>query len=194
MSDYYSEWTAVWSDYLIPGEYVKWTGQPARRIRFQPIYLFIIPFTFVWCGGVIGAAAASVMNYIEGEGGIVEILFNLPFFAGGAFFIYVLYILPLMRRRQTRYAVTNMRVMEYFRGKINTVSIEPHTPVMISAVSKRGTASVTVGAPYDDPREQAKRPGELVRDMSNLTPGIITMMDIPEAERVYRLIMHRDEG
>ena len=178
-------------EYLLPGETVRWTGRPGKRIGFQPIYLFFGPFMTVWCGGVISATVAEILNFIDGNGELFLLFFFIPFWAGGAFFVYILFILPLMRRKLTRYAVTDMRVLEYYRGTVNSVSIEPHTSIMMTKVSKHGTASVTVGASYDDPRMQVRQLGTFHPEQLYGTPGMITMRDIDEPAKVYSLITNR---
>ena len=176
---------------LSPGETVRWTGRPGKRIGFQPAYMFFIPFMTVWCGGVFCATVAEILSVIDGEGELFPLFFLIPFWAGGAFFIYILFIRPLMRRRLTRYAVTDMRVLEYYRGTVNEVPIEPHTPIMMSPVSKRGTATVTVGASYDDPRLGVGSFGTFHPEQTEVTPGMIIMRDIDEPARVYSLIRDR---
>ena len=176
---------------LSPGETVRWTGRPGKRPGLQPIYLFFIPFMTFWCGGVIFATVAEILSCIKGEGEPFLLLFFIPFWCGGAFFIYILFVHPLMRWRLTRYAVTDMRVLEYYRGTVNSVPIEPHTPIMTSPVSKRGTATVTVGASYDDPRFAPGTLRGFNPARTELTPGLIIMKDIDDPARVYSLIRDR---
>lgn len=87
--------------------------------------------------------------------------------------------------------MTDMRVLEFYRGTVNSVPIEPHTPIMMSPVSKRGTATVTVGASYDDPRLDCDTLRGFNPARTEVTPGMIIMKDIDEPARVYSLIRDR---
>ena len=183
----YFEQEEWYRDFLADDEHVLWTGKTERAFAFYPIYLFVIPFMCVWCGGVITATVSILKEVIQGGENPLSLLFMLPFWAGGSFFVYMLLIRPVIRRKNTRYAVTNKRVMEYYKGSFNALFIGSHTPVSISGISKRGTGTVTVGyqnGPYNS---------NLSLKIPVLNNGIIEITDVAEPRKVYDLIVSQGE-
>ena len=179
------EW---YRDFLTADEHVVWSRKSERLFSFSPAYLFFIPFMTIWCGGVIMATVSLLMEAVRGEASPFALLFMVPFWAAGAYFIYILFIRPVMIRKHTRYAVTNKRVMEYYRGSFNAVLIGSYTPVMISETSKRGTGTVTVGGQ-----------GNLYYAGLSLNapwynPGMIEIIDVTEPRKVYNLIVSQQNG
>ena len=177
------EW---YREFLTADEQVKWTGKAERIFAFYPIYLFLIPFMCVWCGGVIYGTVTQLIDLTHGEGNLFFLLFLTPFWAGGAFFVYVIFIMPVRRRKYTRYAVTNRRVMEYYRGSFNAVFIGSFTPVRLSETSRRGTGTITVGY-----RSDSDNAGASIR-MPWQYSGAIEITDVAEPHMVYNLIVTQD--
>ncbi len=171
-------------NYLNPGEYVKWSGKSEMKAGFNPVYLFLVPFFTVWCGGVIFGTISIFMQVIyEGESPFF-LIFMIPFWAGGIFFVYTLFILPFKLRKYTIYAVTNKKVMQYYRGKIRFINLEPLPLIQMSVINKYGYGSITVGGTYN------------ASDYSNFFPmlpgqnqGSIVISNIKEPAKVYNLIL-----
>lgn len=183
----YFEQEDWYRDFLTADEHVLWTGKSERLFHFYPIYLFLIPFMTAWFGGVITATVTIFMDAIRGEDSPFFLLILVPFWAGGSFFIYMLFIRPIRLRKYTRYAVTNKRVMEYYRGSFNAVYIGSFTPIRISKTSRGGTGTITVG--YQSSQYSSGQ--SLTIPVQN--NGIIEITDVAEPQKVYNLIVSQGE-
>jgi hypothetical protein len=91
---------------LLPGERLLWTGRPAGGLLLTTRDVFLIPFSFLWCGFVIfwilGAAAS-------GGGGFV--LIGIAFLCFGLFFSVGRFGFDAWLRNGTRYGLTDRRVL-----------------------------------------------------------------------------------
>lgn len=171
-------------NYLNPGEYVKWSGKSEMKAGFNPIYLFLVPFFTVWCGGVIFGTVSTLIAAIQGEAEWFGLIFMIPFWAGGTFFIYYLFVLPYMLRKHTRYAVTNKKIIQKYKSKVKFISLDPMPQIQMSVINKYGYGSITVGGTYE------------TSDYSNFFPmlpgqnqGSIIISNIKEPAKVYNLIL-----
>ncbi|MBO4869397.1 MAG: hypothetical protein J5585_06755 [Clostridia bacterium] len=170
-------------EYLSVGEYVKWSGKSEKKTGFNPTYLFLIPFMTVWCGGVIMATVSLILQAASGEGSYLFLLFMIPFWAGGTFFVYTLFIQPYLLRKYTKYAVTNKKVIQYYRGKAKFINLDPLPLIQMSVMNKYGYGSVSVGGTYN------------VSDHSNFFPmlpgqnqGSIVISNVKDPAKVYNII------
>ena len=169
--------------YLSADEYVRWTGRPERKISFQPVYLLYLPFCIVWCSAVIIATAGSLIAAFAGEGSPFVLFFMIPFWAAGSFMVYVFFVRPRRYRKYAVYAITNQKVIEKYRGRINIVNIDP-TPLVQMSVSKRsGFGSISVAGSL-----------QTWYDQDNFTGNTITIIitNIKDPEKVYKLIVNKD--
>lgn len=179
--DYFED---LWyRNYLIPGEYVKWNGKSERKTGFNPLYLFLIPFFTIWWSGVITATIALTEQAFSGETSFFDLVFMIPFWAGGSFFIYALFILPYVLKKKTMYAVTNKKVMQYYRGKVRFINLDPMPLIQMSVINEHGYGSITIGGTYN------------ASDYSNYFPmipgqnqGSIVISNIKDPTKVYQLI------
>ncbi len=182
MGDYFDQ--ADWyRQYLSDGENVRWTGKPEMKIGFQPIYLFLIPFFTVWFGGVLTATVSSIAGAVNGESDLFMLFFMIPFWAGGGFFVYMLFILPYLQRKHTRYAVTDKKVVEEFRGKVKMINLDPTPLIQLSVINKRGCGSISIGGTYN-------AAGYATTFFSSpwQNQGSIVIMNIKEPAKVYDLL------
>ena len=174
------EW---YRQYLGVGEYVKWSGAPEKRGSFNPIYLFVIPFMLVWCFSVVTGTVDIIRDIISGEGEVIELFFMIPFWVGGVFMIIAIFIAPAVTRRNTKYAVTNKRVIEKCGKRVNMISLDPMPNVQVNVGGKRGIGSVTVGSDNvyvnDGPRFMSFNRGRTG----------ITLSDIKDPTKVYDMIV-----
>ena len=114
---------------------------------------------------------------------MIELVFMIPFWVGGIFMIVAIFIAPAVTRRNTKYAVTNKRVIEKCGKRVNMISLDPMPNVQVNVRGKRGIGSVTVGADNvyvnDGPRFMSFNRGRTG----------ITLSDIKDPTKVYDMIV-----
>ncbi len=187
MSDYFNDDSWL-NEYLEKDEYVKWTGKSEKNAGFNPLYLFLVPFMTVWCGGVIFATFSIILQILYDDTSVFFLIFMIPFWAGGTFFVYTLFILPYMLKKYTVYAVTNKKAIQYYRGKVKFINLDPLPLIQMSVINRYGYGSISIGGTYN------------VSDHSNFFPmipgqnqGSIVISNIKDPAAVYRLITEKDE-
>jgi len=131
------------SDGLLPGERVVWSGRPADGVLLTGRDAFLIPFSILWCAFVVfwmfGAATAG--------GGFA--IFGLPFVAFGLFFSIGRFWLDAWLRGGARYAVTNRRILILKRRPSSTfTSMElDRLPQVQVSEGAGGKGTLRFGAP-----------------------------------------------
>lgn len=173
-------------EYLTAGEYIKWSGKSEKKAGFHPIYLFLIPFMTIWCGGVVTATFGLLREVLSGDESYLSLLFMIPFWAAGIFFIFFLFIMPHRLRKYTKYAVTNKKVIEYYRGKVKFINLDPLPLVQMSVMNKRGYGSVTIGGTYDTEDHSGSFPV-----LPGQNQGSIVISNIKDPAKVYNLIISK---
>jgi len=101
------------------GETILWSGAPGTGVRFQAWDLFVVPFSFVWLGGIlavfIGGDTASKAN-------APSLLFLLPFLLVGGYFAVGRFLVDIWRRSVTAYALTRREAIVVVGGPWRRVS------------------------------------------------------------------------
>jgi hypothetical protein len=100
------------SDRLMTGERIAWTGEPARGLRLGPRDIFLIPFSVLWLGfvvfwisGVLGMGGDSFMalfgavSFLVGFVTMVGRFFIDAWLRGGTFYCLTNQRLLILRRR-----------------------------------------------------------------------------------------------
>jgi hypothetical protein len=92
---------------MLSGERTLWSGEPGSGIYFQPLDLFLVPFSLMWCGFAIfwsiSASASGAPRFFD--------LWGLMFVAFGLYFVLGRFIVDMWIRGSTHYAVTNRRIL-----------------------------------------------------------------------------------
>ncbi|MGY4396863.1 hypothetical protein ACVWZA_002048 [Sphingomonas sp. UYAg733] len=95
------------TDQLLPGEHIRWSGQPARGIVFSVQDIFLIPFSLMWCGFAIfwtfGATSSGAPAFFT--------LWGLMFVTVGSYFVVGRFAVDAWLRSRTRYVVTDRRIL-----------------------------------------------------------------------------------
>jgi hypothetical protein len=60
MDIHYYQLTAELEPELLPGERLIWTGKPGKGLLLRSSDWFLIPFSFVWFGGVLSSSNFSI--------------------------------------------------------------------------------------------------------------------------------------
>jgi hypothetical protein len=128
---------------LLSGEQVLWSGEPGKGIFFTGKDIFMIPFSLVWCGfaifWTIGATGAGAPNFFT--------LWGLMFVAIGLFFVFGRFVLDMLLRKNTHYAVTDRRILISRRAllpRFMSVRLDQLPDAKLS-LKNGGSGSITFG-------------------------------------------------
>ena len=99
---------AVFQNDLLRGEKILWVGQPETTVWFTGADIFLVPFSLVWSGIAI-TAAASALGSARGMGmfAFIPLLFTIF----GVYFVLGRFVYKYWRKKNTNYAVTDKRVL-----------------------------------------------------------------------------------
>jgi hypothetical protein len=160
--------TDVWQHDLLPGERVLWTGQPAKWTRLRAGDLPSIVFSIVWISFTLPWAASQLTQFARTAdlSRVPVALVSLVFVGGGLYISGGRFIFQHYRRRRTRYAVTDQRVLirTNLRGtRVDAISLDTLPSI---AIHDRGDGSGSI-----------------------TFSGIFEFMDIRKVQEVYQLIL-----
>lgn len=124
---------------MLAGERVLWSGEPGHGIYFQPIDLFLVPFSLLWCGfalfWVLGAQFAGAPESFD--------WFGILFVAFGLYFVFGRFLVDMWVRGSTHYAVSDRRILIERSGMFprqTVVSLADLPPLSLKPrASGRGT-------------------------------------------------------
>lgn len=138
---------------LKPGERVLWTGRPPQGIALRRLDLLLIPLSVAWFAGTMSLA----WQVFESGATIESKIMSAAFAAAGAYIVFGRFVTDAVLRKQTRYAITNHRVLVIggFAGK-NIAFFERPDPAQISVRDATGDrATVQFGEVWPLPRWHA---------------------------------------
>jgi hypothetical protein len=136
--DYY-QLTAELEPELLPGERLIWTGKPGKGLLLRSSDWFLIPFSFVWFGGVLSSSNFSILRLDQFS---VD-FFMIPFYLVGIYMSFGRFIIDMVQRANTIYGVTNNRILTrsgLFSKTTSSVPIKSLYEISINEnKNKRGT-------------------------------------------------------
>ncbi|MFD1258227.1 PH domain-containing protein [Mucilaginibacter terrae] len=124
---------------LLAGEKLIWTGKPGKGLLFRSADWLIIPFSFIWFGGVLSFPNFNILdkNHFSID------FFMLPFLVVGFYMTVGRFIVDIVQRVNTTYGVTNDRILirsGVFSKTTNSIHIKSLYDTSIKeANNKRGT-------------------------------------------------------
>lgn len=122
-------------EYLSEGEEILWRGVPSRGLIFRWWDVFFVPFSFLW------AAFVFLWTFMVVRGGAPQ-EFALPGYFSSIVGIYITvgrFIVDIIRRMGTQYAVTNKRAIilsGIFSKTFDAMHILPSTRVKVKGKRK----------------------------------------------------------
>jgi hypothetical protein len=93
---------------LRPGETVLWSGKPKSGLVFRGLDIFLIPFSFLWCGF---ALFWEFMALYSEDVPFFFALFGIPFVLIGLNMAFFRFITDANRRKNTIYGITEHRIL-----------------------------------------------------------------------------------
>ena len=130
-------------EHLEFGEKLLWSGQPRRGLMFRPYDVFVIPFSLVWCGGIIFQVATTFRQ----DAPIGANLPAIPFVLFGLYLVFGRFIIDAMIRTRTLYAITDRRVVivtGLFSRNVRSIDLRGLTEMEILE-GWRGRGTITFG-------------------------------------------------
>ena len=171
---------------LLRGERILWTGRPDPSRLLTKADVFLIPFGLVWTGGVASLFVAGFGD--PGPPGPVFLVMPLMFLAVGFYFVIGRFMVLRFRKRRTAYAVTDRRVLvrtEIVRRSLQAASFAT-LPAIQKSVRRDGSGSIRFGTNH--PFASMYKNTGLDFFGFAYGPSAPSFVDIPDVERVYRLV------
>jgi hypothetical protein len=133
---------------LTSGERVLWQGAPGQGIRFQAQDWFAIPFAAVWLAVIFTAVSATPASARDPGFYLIPPLFLLI----GLYMLVGRFILDMLSRAKTEYALTNRRAIietGLFRRSTRSINLAAAPEIRLSeGRSGRGTIEFGSGSPF----------------------------------------------
>jgi predicted membrane protein len=98
-------------DQLLPGGKVLWTGKPDPSILFAPAGMFLVPFSWLWGGGVLSITATMIFAEGEVTEPILAFVFMVFFVAMAIYILFGRFVYKNHRKKHTLYAITDKRIL-----------------------------------------------------------------------------------
>ncbi len=95
------------SDRLLTGEAVIWSGRPGQGLRLTPVDALLIPFSLMWCGFAVFWETKVLQSAAPG----FFALWGVPFIVIGIYFVVGRFPVDAWVRANTYYAVTDRRIL-----------------------------------------------------------------------------------
>ena len=129
---------------ITSGEKPLWCGRPRQGITFRGSDIFLIPFSFLWCGFAI-FWESSVFQSPNAPAFFV--LRGVPFVGVGIYMVIGRFFVEARQRQSTFYAVTSERILivsGVFGRSVKSLSLKTLSDVSLSEKSS-GAGSITFG-------------------------------------------------
>lgn len=166
----------IFKSHLADDEYIIWKGKPEKGSLFKAEDIFFIPFSAVWCGGALTWTFVALSDVI------------FPFIPIGIFFsavgLYISvgrFIHKAYRRKNTRYVITNLRVLSCYKNKVNTVNRSRIFQMNLKTF-KNGNGTIT----FED-GTASKHDAGFLEFLSNK----VSLENIADVNAVYRLLAQK---
>jgi hypothetical protein len=169
---------------LMAGETMVWKGAPHAGLLLRPIEIFLIPFTLLWAG----FAVFWNVTVWTSDTGPVFTLFGIPFLIVGLYATIGRFVLDILLRRATRYAVTNQRIVISRGSKTTSLDIR-HLPAL--ELSEHGDGSGTIRFGPAISLLRANNNFGIWQPSLDPTPQFIR---VPNVRSVYALIRKQAEA
>lgn len=132
---------ADFSQYLGPGEIIRWTGQPQQGLVLRMIDGLLVPFSLLWCG----FAVFWEMTVWKSGGPPFFLLWGGAFVCVGLYFVFGRFLVDAYLRSKIQYALTDQRalILAGFKGNdLTSIDLRTTSEVRYKDIDgSRGTIS-----------------------------------------------------
>ena len=105
------------NNYLLADEYVLWNGRPGNGYLCNKYDIFMIPFSIMWCGGVI----FWEIDVLKASAPLIFRLWGIPFVCVGLYMVFGRFIMKSYVRKETVYVITNKRILSFIKDQVKTI-------------------------------------------------------------------------
>jgi hypothetical protein len=95
------------SNNLLPGERLIWSGKPRQGLYFRATDLFLVPFSLLWGGFAIFWETSVIFSGAP----FFFWLWGIPFVLAGIYIVAGRFVVDAWARRNTDYTLTDRRVL-----------------------------------------------------------------------------------
>ena len=92
---------------LVPGETLRWTGQPRQGMRFRATDIIMIPFSLLWAGFIL----FWEWNAVYSAADWIFVLWGIPFILVGLYITVGRFFADRSIRARTYYGLTERRAL-----------------------------------------------------------------------------------
>ncbi len=156
----------------------EWQGKPKQGILFTSYDIFLIPFSFLWFGGAI----IWELMVLSSKAPDIYKLWGIPFILVGLYFTLGRFIHDSIIRENTKYVVTNKRIIIKKFNKIESISKGNWASLKLEEFAD-GTGNIF----FAEPLNFSFRMNWTMMLSSNL--GVPAFFRIQNAREVYSLLV-----
>ena len=176
----------VFSQELLPGEAMQWTGRPNPRVIFRAEDVGAIPFSLLWGGFAIFwmLGASNIWPFFANRPDKTfqwfGIIWGTPFVLVGQYFIWGRFVYARWKKKRTYYAITTRRalIVHYGLRSRNAVSAYfENLSIIDKKVRSDGIGSIAFGGAVSGEWRLGK----------NNSPRPPTFDDVDNADEVYQI-------
>lgn len=176
-------------------ERLLWTGGPPRGVRFHRYDIFLLPFGLCWTGFAV-YCEVSVLTHLRGPLLVFYALWGVPFLLVGFHMVLGRFIVDVVRRRKTFYALTDRRIITIYAGRRRRVTsvILRNFPSVWLEEKGDGSGSIVLGSWHEQGSWFAEMAGpavgpprlDIVEDVGDLYELILKVKDAATRARASR--------
>lgn len=129
--------------YLLAGESLQWAGRPKQGIVFRTVDFFLVPFSMIWCGGVMFGFFNAVSS-----GKVAPMVVTGFMSLIGLYMLVGRFIVDQRLREQTWFGLTQERAIvltTWFQPSVRSVVVNSVGEISLSE-NMNGTQSITFGS------------------------------------------------
>jgi hypothetical protein len=171
---------------LLAGERVVWSGEPSGGVIFTARDVFLVPFSLLWCGfavfWTVTATGSGAPTFFA--------LWGAMFVCIGLFMVFGRFAFDAWIRRDTRYAVTDKRILIARSGLFRSFTAVSRDQLPQAQLKQRTDGRGTIRFGADSPMWGG-------RGFSSWSPALDStpqFIAIEDADRVFDLIQRPSRG
>jgi hypothetical protein len=130
----------IFADRLMAGERIVWSGQPGGGVIFTARDIFLVPFSLAWCGFAIFWEASVARSGAP----IFFMAWGAMFVCVGLGLVFGRFAFDAWVRRDTRYAVTDRRVLIARSGLFRSFTAVNRDQLPQAQLSQRANGRGTI--------------------------------------------------
>lgn len=169
----------IFKAYMSNDEYIVWKGKPGKGKLFKAEDIFLIPFSIIWCGGALVWTSIAISEKI-----FTFILIGIFFSIVGLYISVGRYIHKIYRRKNTRYIITNKKVLICYKNKISTLNRSCIFQMNMKTY-KNGSGNIT----FEDNQPFSKNEDGFLDFLSEK----VSLQNIPEVYSVYKILIEKPQ-